>query len=188
MDTPAPPFVKAAVAAFPPDNQALATGAARFLSRFVDDSYRLSSTRLIVCGKTVKIPKRIYFLGLREENLRTQPTFLPAIHCLCTRSTDGYERQAALRYIPSLNEPWSIPFVVLLSGEYVVEIIDDMIGSLSVFNREAYINFVRENRGPMRLLRSKATSYWNCYYRTSHPNRNNYPGLAFLRQLEVWAS
>ncbi len=158
MDTPAPPFVKAAVAAFPPDNQALATGTARFLSRFVDDSYRLSSTRLIVCGKTVKIPKRIHFLGLREENLRTPPTFLPAIHCLCTRSTDGYERQAAL------------------------------IGSLSVFNREAYINFVRENRGLMRLLRSKATSYWNCYYRISHPNRSNYPGLAFLHQLEVWAS
>jgi hypothetical protein len=188
MDTSAPPFVKAAMVAFPPDAQALATGAARFLSRFIDDSYHLSSIPVIVCGKTVKIPKRIHFLGLREENLKTQSTFLPAIHCLCTRSTDGYQRQASLRHILTLNEPWSIPFVVLLSGEYVVEIIDDMVGSLSVFNCEAYISFVRENRGLMRLLRSKAASYWNCYYRPSHSQRSNYPGLAFLHQLEVWAS
>src|SRR6266852_1903456 len=156
MDTSAPPFVKAATAAFPPDNQALATGAARFLSRFVDDNYRLSSIPVIVSGKTVKIPKRIHFLGLCEESLKIQSTFLPAIRCLCTRSTDGYQRQASLRYILTLNEPWSIPFVVLFSGEYVVEIIDDMIGSFSLLNRDAYINFVRENRGLMRLLRSKA--------------------------------
>jgi len=87
-----------------------------------------------------------------------------------------------------LNEPWSIPFVVLLAGEYVVEIVDDILASLPLLNVEAYIEFVRENRGVLRLLRSKATSYWDCYYRVSHPNRSTYPGLAFLHQLEVWAS
>jgi hypothetical protein len=187
MDSSAPPFLKAAMAAFPPANQALAAGAAKALSPFVDDSYRQSSVRVVVLGATVQIPKRIHFLGLREEDLK-QGTFWPAIRCLCTRSTDGYERQASLRSILSLNEPWSIPFVVLLAGEYVVEITDDMVGSFSVFDREAYINFVRENRGLMRLLRSKATSYWNCYYRASHPDRSSYPGFAFLHQLEVWAS
>jgi len=87
-----------------------------------------------------------------------------------------------------LNEPWSIPFVVLLAGEYVVEIIDDMLVSLPALNPQVYIEFVRENRDTMRLLRSRATSYWDCYYRASYPNRSSYPGLAFLHQLEMWAS
>jgi hypothetical protein len=188
MDFSAPNFLKAAVAAFPPDRQVSATGAARLLLPFVDPNYRQSSVRLTVRGRSVHIPKRIHFVGLCEASLIKEPTLRPAAQCLRTRSTDGYERQASLQYILPLNEPWSIPFVVLLAGEYVVEIIDDMLASLPLLNVEAYIEFVRENRGMMRLLRSKATSYWDCYYRTSHPNRSTYPGLAFLHQLEIWAS
>jgi len=188
MDSSALPYLQAAVAAFPSGSRFLATGAARVLSPFVDASYRQSSVDVVVRGELVHIPKRIHFVRLREANLRTQPTFWPLIQCLCARSTDGYERQAALQDILPLNEPWSIPFVVLLAGEYVVEIIDDMAGSLSMLDRDAYTDFVRENRGLMSLLRSKATSYWNRYYRTSHPDRSNYPGLVFLHRLESWAS
>lgn len=180
-------FLKAAAAAFPPANQAMAAGAAKALLPFVDDAYRQSSVRVDVLGSTVRIPTRIHFLELNEDELQAQSSFWPAIQCLCTRSTDGFVRQAALRHILSINQPWSIPFVVLLAGEYVVEIIDDITGSLSVLDRDAYVNFVRENRGLMRDLKSKATSYWNCYYRTSHPERSRYPGLAFMNQLELWA-
>ena len=188
MDFSAPNFLKAAVAAFPPDRLVPATGAARLLLPFVDTNYRQQSVKVIVRGKTIHIPKRVHFIGLSEAKLGEKLALLPTVQCLRTRSTDGYERQAALRHILPLNEPWSIPFVVLLAGEYVVEIIDDILASMPMLNSEAYIEFVRENRGMMRLLRSKATSYWDCYYRTSHPNRSAYPGLAFLHQLEIWAS
>ena len=93
-----------------------------------------------------------------------------------------------MRSILTLNEAWSIPFVVMLAGEYVVEIIDDIVASLPLLDREAYIDFVRENRSLMRRLRSRAASYWNCYYRMSNPERSSYPGLALLHQLEDWAS
>jgi hypothetical protein len=188
MESSSPTFLKAAVAAFPPDRQGLAIGAGRILSPFVDRSYRRPSVQVTVRGETVHLPKRIHFIGLGEANLEPPPTFWPAVQCLRTRSTDGYERQASLRRVLPLNEPWSIPFVVLLAGEYVVEIIDDIVGSLSLLNRETYISFVRENRDLMRLLRSKATSYWDCYYRRSNADRSSYPGLAFLHQLEIWAS
>ena len=95
------------------------------------------------------------------------------------RSTDGYERHKALKGIIALKEPWAIPYVVLLSGEYVVEIAKEMAASLPSLDREAYINFVRENRALMRRLRSKATSYWDCYYRTEYPQKEAYPGLLF---------
>jgi hypothetical protein len=143
---------------------------------------------VIVGGCPVEIPKRIPLLGFREEELEYGGSFRSLIHCLCTRSTDGFARQAALRRILTLNEPWSIPFVVLLAGEYVVEIIDDMVGSILLLDRAAYITFVRENRGTMRILRAKATSYWDGYCRMSHPDRFNYPGLVFLHQVEAWAS
>lgn len=188
MDSSPRNFLNAAVAAFPPDRRVSATGAAKLLLPFVDANYRQSCVDVLVRGKAVRIPKRVHFVGLSEAKLGNEHALLPAVQCLRTRSTDGYERQAAVRHILPLNEPWSIPFVVLLAGEYVVEIIDEIVASLSALNREAYIEFVRENRGAMRLLRSKATSYWDCYYRTSYPNRSAYPGLAFLHQLEIWAS
>ena len=188
MDPSASNFLKAAIEAFPPANRVLATEATSALLSLVDHNYLQSSMRVIVLGKTVQIPKRIHFIGPADEGLKAQSTFWPVVQCLYTRSTDGYWRQASLRRIVDINEPWSIPFVVLLAGEYVIEIIDDMMASIAVLDRAAYVNFVRENRGLMGLLRSKATSYWDCYYRVAYPNRRSYPGLAFLQQLELWAT
>ena len=78
--------------------------------------------------------------------------------------------------------------MILLAGEYVVEIIEDMVRSLSMLDRQLYVDFVRENRGLIRQLRAKATSYWDRYYRAEYRDRAAYPGLAFLHELELWAS
>jgi hypothetical protein len=179
-------FWKTAVAAFPHSSQMLAEGAARTLASFVDDSYRKSSVPAVVLGKAVQIPQRIHFLGLDEAKLQISNSSWAAIQCLCTRSTDGYMRQASLRQVLSISEPWAIPFVVLLAGEYVVEITEDMVASLPALSCDVYGNFVRENRPLMRRLRSKATSYWDRFYRKSCPDRSTYPGLVFLHQLELW--
>jgi hypothetical protein len=58
----------------------------------------------------------------------------------------------------------------------------------TVLDREAYRNFVRENRALTRLLRSRAVNYWDRYYRTNYPDRNGYTGLLFLHRLELWAN
>lgn len=79
-----------------------------------------------------------------------------------------------------------MPFVVLLAGEYVVEIAADMVAHLPSLERGLYAAFVRENRDLMRLLRSRATSYWDCYHRHGYPDRKTYPGLVFLDHLESW--
>ncbi|MGH7053504.1 MAG: hypothetical protein ACREFA_06775 [Stellaceae bacterium] len=182
-------FWKAAIAAFPRSSRALAMNAARILAPFVDNDHCKSPFREITLGNNVvKIPYRIHFDGLKEAGLQSQDDFWVAAQCLCTRSTDGYMRQTPLRHILGIGEDWIIPFVVLLSGEYVVEITEDIAGSLTKLDRNRYINFVRENRPVMRLLRSKATSYWDRYYRHSYPDRCEYPGLMFLHELELWAS
>ena len=45
--------------------------------------------------------------------------------------------------------------MVLLAGEYVVEIIADMVASLPTLERGIYAEFVRENRHLIQRLRSK---------------------------------
>jgi hypothetical protein len=181
-------FLKAANAAFPSSCRALAEDAAGTLAPFVNDVYRQSSVQVMVHGEAVQIPKRIYFSGLDEGGIQVESRSEPLIQCLCTRSANGYLRHAALRRILAADEVWVIPYVVLLAGGYVAEIIEDMVASLAALNRCAYINFVLENRPVMRLLQSQAMSYWDCYYRGPYPDRSTYPGLAFLHQLELWAS
>jgi hypothetical protein len=155
---------------------------------FVNDSYRKSSIEAMVLGRTVQIPKRIFFLAIDDETLGLSDGALLALRYLRTRSTDGHIRHAALRYLLDTNEAWALPFVVLLAGEYVVEIIEDMVSALPRLDRPAYRNFVLENRPVMRRLRARAISYWDCYYRNTHPNRGSYPGLVFLHELDHWAA
>src|ERR1051326_8366354 len=170
-----PLFMKLAVAAFPWSCRTAAEAAGMALAPLVDDSYRRSSLRVVVLGSTILIPWRVHFLGMNEVNPRPRTDPWLVAQCLLTRSTDGYIRQASLRQLLSASEPWIIPFVVLLAGEYVVEIVEDIFNSSSTLDRNAYTNFVRENRPIMRLLRSKAASYWNRYYRGVYADRRTYP-------------
>jgi len=107
---------------------------------------------------------------------------------LVTRSTDGHVRQRALNSILEANFAWSAPFVVILAGEYVVELAQDIQSAMPTLDREVYANFVRENRAAIAKLRARATSYWDCYYRADFPERSGFPGLAVLRELERWAN
>jgi hypothetical protein len=160
---------------------------ARELASFVDDSYRQSSTCMRVSGRTINVPYRFHFLNSGKGN-GVSNCASPAAQCLLTRSTDGYLRQKSLNAILGLREPWIAPFVVALIGEYVVEIIDDIQASLPSLSQEIYSNFVRENRDVMRIIKSKAASYWDVYYRHEFPDRASYPGFTVLRQLDEWAS
>ncbi len=175
---------------FPPPARSLAKDSLRVLLPFVDLSYhhRSFATVTVAPNYRVRIPQRISFVGLSVDKLPDEICSSPTTYCLLTRSTDGYLRQAALRQIIALTEAWVIPYVVLLAGEYVVEIIEDIVASVPVLDKNAYIAFVLENRPIMRLLRSKAASYWDVYYRYPYPKRNDYPGLMFLNELDRWAN
>ncbi|MDE2126041.1 MAG: hypothetical protein KGJ62_05575 [Armatimonadetes bacterium] len=105
MKFSAPIFLKAVVAAFPRDRRPSATEAANLLLPFVDQNFRQHSIKMDVCNNTIRIPRRVHFIGLSEAELGQELALLPTVQCLRTRSTDGYERQAALQHILTLNEP-----------------------------------------------------------------------------------
>jgi hypothetical protein len=180
------PFADAAIAAFPHSMRSMALQAVQDLVADVDDSYRQPSRRVTVSGEEVHVPYRFHFIA--TEVIRYPAHRSPLARCLLSRSTDGHLRQSALRSILTYEEAWVIPFIVLLVGEYVVEIVEEIQSHLPTMNQSPYVHFVRENRDTMRLLRARAVSYWDRYYRQAYPDRKDYPGLAVLSQLEQWAS
>lgn len=138
-------------------------------------------------GHKIYMPSRINFFTNLEE-LLSPNTNSAFTFCLISRSTNGFVRQKALRYILGNNHPSIVPYIANLAAEYVVEITDDIRLALPMLDPTVYRNFVLENRTAVRTLKSRATSYWNEYYRWKYPNAATYPGLIFFKQLEIWAS
>lgn len=188
MDDLSPrPFKEAARRALPIDVASLADEAASELSPFVDDTYRQRSEALDVTGQMIAIPRRLHFVGLsaRRDDLGNLNL---AARCLLTRATDGHLRQRAVRSIIDHQSAWVAPFVLMLLGEYVVEIAEDIRDALPVMDHAVYANLVRENRQTVQTLRARATSYWNAYHRQKYPQRRDYPGLQALHEMEAWAA
>jgi hypothetical protein len=182
---PSGSFSDLVVSAFPRAPGALARTAEEEVETWVDQSYRTPATRVEVNGEPAFIPYRIHFAGLLESD--SIDVLSESAACLLSRSTDGHLRQRALGRVLATEEAWAVPYVVLPLGEYVVEIGKDIFGATPRLNRGLYGQFVRENRSVIQLLRARAVSYWNCYYRHKYPDRRDYPPLAALSEIEAWA-
>ena len=182
-----PPFLKAAVAAFPFSSRTLAEDAARTLVPFVDDDIAVRLCMPMCLATLCESRRASIFLNWTKASWIPGATHGRRFYASARAAlTDIFDKLRFAAFSASTNLG-RFRFVVLLAGEYVVEIIEDIVASLSTLDRDD-VNFVRENRPTTRRLRSKATSYWNIYYRGSHPDRSTYPALAFLHQLELWAS
>jgi hypothetical protein len=143
-----------------------------------------------VDGEPVTIPYRLYHpepVTAAAEAL--PPTLRTMLSCLYTRHHDGYVRQRHLRLVVEEPYPWVAPFVVRLLSEYVIQIVVDIRDGLARIGDPAsplhavYRRFAAENREFLYLTQQRATSYWNCYYRSSYPRRQDYPAAAVLGAL-----
>lgn len=179
--------MEAARRAFPFGIASLAKEAASELSPFVDDDYQQPSEAIKIAGQIIAIPRRLHFVGLPRDT-DSLCNLNPASRCLITRATDGRLRQQAVRSIISDQSAWVAPFVVMLLGEYVIEIVEDVRDALPVLDQSVYANLVRENRQTIQRLRARATSYWDAYYRQQYSQRTDYPGLQVLHEIETWAA
>ncbi|AOO81641.1 hypothetical protein [Bosea vaviloviae] len=184
------PFTQAARAAFPVANRALAEQAISHLAPFVDDADRKRSSEFSefdVLGQNVRIPIRLRFLRLSATDMAMASLPQPAL-CLVSRATDGYLRQHAVASLLGINNAWAPPYVATLLADYVHEIVEVIHDGLPGLNRALYANLVRENRTQFRMLRVRATSYWNAYHRHLYPDKRDYPGLKALHEMERWAA
>jgi hypothetical protein len=188
MDALSPqPFKEAARRAFPFGMATSANDASSELLPFVDDTYRQRSEAIDVMGEMIAVPQRLHFAGLSAPTDRLSSLSL-ASRCLITRATDGRLRQQALRLVIDHQNAWVAPYVLMLLGEYVVEIVEDVRVALPVLDQSVYANLVRENRQTVQRLRARATSYWDAYHRQQYPQKRDYPGLQALHEMETWAA
>ncbi|MER6021794.1 hypothetical protein [Streptomyces anulatus] len=141
-----------------------------------------------VRGRTVAIPSRIY-----NEEPSADPEGPPLagtqqviLHCLYSRHSDGRVRQRHLEHIVASSEPWVVPFVVQLAGEYVLEIIEAIgrgLPGLAVpgsAQRRLYGEFIARNPVFFARTERRVVSYWSCYYRWKYGAFGTYPGCALL--------
>lgn len=128
-------------------------------------------------GKVNKFPYRIYTSATKND-VETMKDFEKL--SLMTRHHDGYIREVAIVKLMKLFPSASIPYLVQLLGEYVMEIHLTIIGQI-IPQQKLWINdFFTENISYERTIRNRIVSYWNCYYRFDYIKLKNYPAFQFL--------
>ncbi|MDK1474494.1 hypothetical protein QNO07_13880 [Streptomyces sp. 549] len=148
-----------------------------------------------VLGETVAVTSRIYHdepQGRVESTLTgTQQVVL---HCLYSRHHDGRVRQRHLEQLTASQEPWAVPFVVQLAGEYVLEIIQAITRGLPGLmvpgspQRVLYGGFIIRNPEFFARTQRRIVSYWSCYHRYRYPVFSAYPGSALAEALRSAAA
>jgi hypothetical protein len=151
-----------------------------------DRSISPGGFRVLLNGDAVAIPERVYFpinqidsvIEYSEDEMRQLAL------CIGTRHHAGLFREDCVRRLEAIDQPWIIPFLVKLLGEYVIEIIEAVTELLPSADPVQLAAFVAENPAFMATTRRRAVSYWNCYYRTSFPKLQSYPGWIALDLIE----
>lgn len=172
--------------AFPPDFAADVQAAANSLG---PAAYKaLGSFTAVVTGQPVEIAYRIYN-ALPSNEIRSTLTTRQhrILDCMLTRHHDGFVREDAATRAVSSDEVWVAPFIVYLIGEYVAEIAESIASELTADDPRLsmYRDFAHENRDLMTLVRERAISYWNCYYRARWVSFNDYPARSLLDLLQT---
>jgi hypothetical protein len=146
-----------------------------------------TSFSVVVQGQQVSIPGRLYNDGPPPELVASLSSRQrQVLHCLYSRHCDGRVRQQHLAQIVSSADPWVVPFVVQLVGEYVLEVLVDICDELRDHGaagddlRLAYGEFIVANPAFFARTQRRVVSYWSCYYRAAFESFQDYPGCTLL--------
>lgn len=143
---------------------------------------------VFVEGEQLEIPYRAYYRESQLlkciERLGTQSHIAL---CLGTRHHDGFLRERCLRQIITVEQPWVVPFVTQLVGEYVLQIMQVVEEELPNLNMQLYGEFLNANATLHETIRRRVVSYWNEYYRRLYPRWKDYAGFRVLTAFHNFA-
>ena len=168
------------VRAFPKALTGEAGGAATFMCA-MGVTLSPGSFEVAVDGERVVIPERLYL-----EKTFSSSSVGGLSECLLTRHHDGFVRQRALDKVVRLDEPWAVPFIIRLVGEYVVEIIEQIDQAFDGMSHHDIGRFVSSNSNFVQLTRARVTSYWDCYFRRTP--RAQHVGFRLMDRIEATAA
>ncbi len=159
--------------AFPSDLHSDALVASEALPK---NSYWWNSFKVQVSNEVVSIPYRLYHDAASIKTDKLSSTQKNLVDCILSRNHDAFVRQEYLSQIVGCKYTWVPPFVILLLGEYVVEILRVIEANLGNLDKPLYAQFLRENPDFLALTEQRVISYWDCYYRFSC-RKEDFPGF-----------
>ncbi len=133
-------------------------------------------------GSKVRFPYRLYFED--DECVYSSLSDIEkAIYsCMFTRHCDGHIREKHLgRLLSAEMQEWFMPYILRLSSEYVVEIVENIYETIKGKDNQAIQEFCHNN--PLLLKRAyiRMTSYWECYYKMRYPKFKSYIGRKLFK-------
>ncbi|MGE7918277.1 hypothetical protein ACQKM9_04920 [Viridibacillus sp. NPDC093762] len=135
-------------------------------------------------GSKLSIPERIYSneLSLSQYNSLTDRQQV-VLNCLFTRHHDGFIREENLKKIINQCKEynWIIPYIIRLTGEYVIEILQVIKDNLDNIDKAIITDFKAENAKFYNTIESRVISYWNYYYRRKYPVKTDYVGYEIIK-------
>lgn len=132
----------------------------------------------------IEIPYRLYVLDITDEEYENLNEIQKQIVCcMYTRNCNGYIREKYLRKLLDMPfQQWTIPFIVKLCDEYVVEILEVLYIKLKERNNADIQNFCVQNKFFVRKSYSRMISYWNEYYRGYECDFRKYIGTRLFTE------
>jgi len=141
--------------------------------------------KVSVKDEELKIPYRIYYddkiLANLNEFTQVQQNIL---NCLYSRHHDGFVRQKCISKIITSKHSWTIPFIIQVISEYVIEILDEVNDKITSLDEINFKNFLLSNKEFYKIAKDRVASYWNCYYRMQYPKKEDFVGFKILRHLD----
>ncbi|MEH6942647.1 hypothetical protein V7014_12490 [Bacillus sp. JJ722] len=139
-------------------------------------------------GGTIRIPERLYCEELPSEVISSlSDRKKKIIFCLYMRHYDGFVREKNLSRILSVPniEKWVLPYILRLTGEYVVEILEEINRHMDIINNRTLYSFINDNPKFYMRIKSRVASYWDCHYRQKYPNKEEYVGFRILQSIQM---
>ena len=119
-----------------------------------------------IAGERIEIPRRIH--GVDLEGAKTIAAKAKVVRaCLLSRHHDGHVREAQVETIFELVNEWSFPYLVQLTGAYVVSIHEAILGRVETIPRSVIDTFAAENPKFVQKTKQRVISYWVAYHRGS---------------------
>ncbi len=119
----------------------------------------------LLSGENIEFPYRIYGVEKIETPSEFSLEQKIIFHAFLSRSNNGYVREKHIHEILEIDYPeWIFPYIVKLSDEYVIEILDLIYSYLKNKDCQEIKNFCKLNTFSFVRSYDRMASYWGEYY------------------------
>ncbi len=144
-------------------------------------------------GDEIHFPYRIYNLDINDDDLKSlTQTEQNIIHCIYTRSSNGYVREKHLKALLKTDfEEFALPYILKICDEYIVEILELTYEVLKDRDNNDLKQFCIENQKSFCTSHNRMISYWNEFYSGRYYDKNvkiypkykNYIGKKLFKEI-----